>query len=178
MAVSGAAQAADLAIAVEPIDYVDDLRCLRCWLLVHPRHGYLRLKIGGYVQLDVWFYDDDRVGDYFNIASQLTGSVSPTADPSNPLAQTSGVVAGYLYAQDNYSPVVGNEDGSGRQLQQPLDEQPRRHRDQLQLRRPPRTTTRSTAPPRPFASTAATAPSADDVRLDRVDLRSGRRLHL
>ena len=102
MAVSGAAQAADLAIAVEPIDYVKicDAFGVGYWYI--PGTDTC-LKIGGYVQLDVWFYDNDRVGDYANIASQLTGSVSPTSDPSNPLAQTSGVVAGYLYAQDGYS---------------------------------------------------------------------------
>ena len=102
MAVSGAAQAADLAIAVEPIDYVKicDAFGVGYWYI--PGTDTC-LKIGGYVQLDVWFYDNDRVGNYWNIANTLTGSVSPTADPSNPLAQTSGLVAGYLYAQDGYS---------------------------------------------------------------------------
>ena len=102
MAVSGAAQAADLAIAVEPIDYVKicDAFGVGYWYI--PGTDTC-LKIGGYVRLDVWFYDDDRVGNYFNIANQLTGAVTPTADPSNPLAQTSGVIAGYLYAQDDYA---------------------------------------------------------------------------
>jgi len=102
MAVSGAAQAADLAIAVEPIDYVKicDAFGVGYWYI--PGTDTC-LKIGGYVQLDVWFYDNDRVGNYANIANQLTGAVTPTADPSNPLAQTSGVIAGYLYGQDNYS---------------------------------------------------------------------------
>jgi hypothetical protein len=102
MAVSGAAQAADLAIAVEPIDYVKicDAFGVGYWYI--PGTDTC-LKIGGYVQLDVWFYDDDRVGDYFNIANQLSGAVTPTSDPSNPLAQTSSVIAGYLYAQDDYS---------------------------------------------------------------------------
>jgi len=99
---AGAAQAADLAIAVEPIDYVKicDAFGVGYWYI--PGTDTC-LKIGGYVQLDVWFYDNDRVGDYFNIANQLTGAVTPTSDPSNPLAQTSGLVAGYLYAQDSYS---------------------------------------------------------------------------
>ena len=102
MTLAGAAQAADLAIAVEPIDYVKicDAFGVGYWYI--PGTDTC-LKIGGYVQLDVWFYDSDRVGDYFNVANQLTGSVTPTSDPSNPLAQTSGVVAGYLYAQDSYS---------------------------------------------------------------------------
>jgi Porin subfamily len=99
MAVSGAAQAADLAIAVEPIDYVKicDAFGVGYWYI--PGTDTC-LKIGGYVQLDVWFYDSDRVGDYANIAQQLTGS---TTDPSNPLSSTSGVIASYLYAQDAYS---------------------------------------------------------------------------
>ncbi|MCB1500564.1 MAG: porin [Bauldia sp.] len=99
LAVSGGAQAADLAIAVEPIDYVKicDAFGVGYWYI--PGTDTC-LKIGGYVRLDVWFYDSDRVGDYFNVAQQLTGS---TTDPSNPLSTTSGVVAGYLYAQDAYS---------------------------------------------------------------------------
>ncbi len=70
MAVSGAAQAADLAIAVEPIDYVKicDAFGVGYWYI--PGTDTC-LKIGGYVQLDVWFYDTDKVGDYFNIANQL-----------------------------------------------------------------------------------------------------------
>jgi hypothetical protein len=99
---AGGAQAADLAIAVEPIDYVKVCDAFGEGYWYVPGTDTC-LKIGGYVRLDVWVYDTDRVGDYFNIANQLTGSVSPTADPSNPLAQTSGAVAGYLYAQDSYS---------------------------------------------------------------------------
>ena len=99
LAVSGGAQAADLAIAVEPIDYVKicDAFGVGYWYI--PGTDTC-LKIGGYVQLDVWFYDDDRVGNYVNVANVLTGS---TTDPSNPLSDTTGVVASYLYAQDNYS---------------------------------------------------------------------------
>jgi hypothetical protein len=99
---AGSAQAADLAIAVEPIDYVKVCDAFGEGYWYIPGTDTC-LKIGGYVRLDVWIYDTDRVGNYFNVADQLTGSVSPTADPSNPLAQTSGVVAGYLYAQDAYS---------------------------------------------------------------------------
>jgi hypothetical protein len=102
MAVSGAAQAADLAIAVEPIDYVKicDAFGVGYWYI--PGTDTC-LKVGGYLQLDVWFYDEDRVGNYFNVANYLTGATTATTDPSNPLAQTSGVAAGYLYAQDQYS---------------------------------------------------------------------------
>jgi hypothetical protein len=102
LAVSGGAQAADLAIAVEPIDYVKicDAFGVGYWYI--PGTDTC-LKIGGYLQMDVWFYDDDRVGNYANIANYLTGATTPTTDPSNPLSDTSGVIAGYLYAQDDYS---------------------------------------------------------------------------
>ena len=81
MAVSGAAQAADLAIAVEPIDYVKicDAFGVGYWYI--PGTDTC-LKVGGYLQLDVWFYDDDRVGNYFNVANYLTGSTTATTDPS------------------------------------------------------------------------------------------------
>lgn len=102
LAASSASQAADLAIAVEPIDYVKicDAFGVGYWYI--PGTDTC-LKIGGYVQLDVWFYDSDRVGNYFNVANQVLGVTTPTADPSNPLSDTSGVVSGYLYAQDGYS---------------------------------------------------------------------------
>jgi hypothetical protein len=102
MAVSGAANAADLAIAVEPIDYVKVCDAFGAGYWYIPGTDTC-LKIGGYVRLDVWIYDTDKVGNYFNIANQLTGAVTPDEDPTNPLADTSGVVAGYLYAQDDYS---------------------------------------------------------------------------
>ena len=93
MAVSGAAQAADLAIAVEPIDYVKicDAFGVGYWYI--PGTDTC-LKVGGYVQLDVWFYDNDRVRNYFNVANYLTGATTGTTDPSNPLDQASGVAAG------------------------------------------------------------------------------------
>jgi len=98
-AVSGGAQAADLALAVEPIDYVKicDAFGVGYWYI--PGTDTC-LKVGGYVQMDVWFYDNDRVGNYFNVAQVLTGS---TTTPSDPLSDTTGVIAGYLFAQDNYS---------------------------------------------------------------------------
>ncbi len=99
---SAAANAADLAVAVEPIDYVKicDAFGVGYWYI--PGTDTC-LKIGGYVRLDVWFYNEDKVGNYFNVANYLTGSTTGTTDPSNPLAQTSGKAAGYLYAQDPYS---------------------------------------------------------------------------
>jgi hypothetical protein len=99
---SASAQAADLAIAVEPIDYVKICDAFGAGYWYIPGTDTC-LKVGGYVRLDVWIYNEDKVGNYFNVANYLTGSVSPTSDPSNPLAQTSGAVAGYLYAQDEYS---------------------------------------------------------------------------
>ena len=114
MTLAGAAQAADLAIAVEPIDYVKicDAFGVGYWYI--PGTDTC-LKIGGYVQLDVWFYDTDKVGDYFNIANQLTGAVTPNgqinllggndaapapqqvavADPA-PVASTGGGAAAYV----------------------------------------------------------------------------------
>ena len=99
LAASGGAQAADLAIAVEPIDYVKvcDAFGVGYWYIPGTDSC---LKVGGYVRLDVWFYDNDRVGNYFNVANKITGS---TTNPSNPLSDTTGVVAGYLYAQDDYA---------------------------------------------------------------------------
>ena len=102
LSASTVANAADLAIAVEPIDYVKicDAFGVGYWYI--PGTDTC-LKVGGYVRLDVWFYDTDKVGNYFNVANYLTGATTGTTDPSNPLDQASGVAAGYLYAQDSYS---------------------------------------------------------------------------
>ncbi|MBN9020595.1 MAG: porin [Rhizobiales bacterium] len=102
VSVSATANAADLAVAVEPIDYVKicDAFGVGYWYI--PGTDTC-LKVGGYVRLDVWFYNEDKVGNYFNVANYLTGATTGTTDPSNPLAQTSGSAAGYIYAQDNYS---------------------------------------------------------------------------
>src|SRR5690606_27727809 len=61
------------------------------------------LSLGGYLQFDAWLYDSDGARNYFNVTNYLTGAGSPTADPSNPLAQSSGAVAGYLYDTDDYA---------------------------------------------------------------------------
>jgi len=100
-AVSGGAQAADLALAVEPIDYVKVCDAFGTGYYYIPGTDTC-LKVGGYLQLDVWFYSgqNDYVGDYFNVAQTLTGS---TTDPSNPLSNVQGTVAGQLYALDDYS---------------------------------------------------------------------------
>ncbi len=99
---SASAQAADLAIAVEPIDYVKVCDAFGSGYWYIPGTDTC-VKVGGYVRLDVWVYDTDKVGNYFNVANYLTGATTATADPSNPLTQSSGAVAGYLYAQDSYS---------------------------------------------------------------------------
>jgi hypothetical protein len=99
-AVTGGAQAADLALAVEPIDYVKVCDAFGTGYYYIPGTDTC-LKVGGYIQLDMWFYSESNyVGDYFNVAQTLTGS---TTDPSNPLSDVQGVVSGDLYALDDYS---------------------------------------------------------------------------
>jgi hypothetical protein len=63
-AVTGGAQAADLALAVEPIDYVKICDAFGTGYYYIPGTDTC-LKIGGYVQMDVWIYDDDVVGNIY-----------------------------------------------------------------------------------------------------------------
>jgi hypothetical protein len=98
-AVTGGAQAADLALAVEPIDYVKVCDAFGTGYYYIPGTDTC-LRIGGHIQLDMWFYDDSSVGNYFNVASYLTGA---TTNPGDPLSDEEGVVAGQLYALDDYS---------------------------------------------------------------------------
>ncbi len=72
-AVAGGAQAADLALAVEPVDYVKVCDAFGTGYYYIPGTDTC-LKIGGYVQMDVWFYDNRQVGNYFNVANTLTGT--------------------------------------------------------------------------------------------------------
>jgi len=58
---AGGAQAADLAVA-EAIDYVKVCDAYGAGYYYIPGTDTC-LRIGGYVQLDVWFYDDDIVGN-------------------------------------------------------------------------------------------------------------------
>ena len=77
-AVSGGAQAADLALAVEPIDYVKVCDAFGTGYYYIPGTDTC-LKVGGYIQMDIWFYSDNyKVGNYFNVAQQITGA---TTDP-------------------------------------------------------------------------------------------------
>jgi hypothetical protein len=109
-AVAGGAQAADLALAVEPVDYVKVCDAFGTGYYYIPGTDTC-LKIGGYVQMDVWFYDNRQVGNYFNVANTLTGTV--TTDPSNPLSDNAGTVAGDLYALDSYHQSWGFNSEAG-----------------------------------------------------------------
>jgi hypothetical protein len=97
--VPAGAFADDLVLAIAPIDYVH----------VCDGHGsgymYLPgtetcLSIGGYLQFDMWLWNSDQVQDYFDVAKYLSGA---TTNPSNPLSDVTGVVAGYLYDTDAYA---------------------------------------------------------------------------
>ncbi len=97
-----AAFAGDLVVSVQPIDYVRVCDAFGSGYFYVPGTRTC-LSLGGYLQFDAWLYDSDGARNYFNVANYLTGAVSPTADPSNPLAQSSGAVAGYLYDTDDYA---------------------------------------------------------------------------
>ena len=97
-AISGGAQAADLALAVEPIDYVKVCDAFGTGYAYIPGTDVC-LKIGGYAQMDIWFYDSDEARNYADISSVLQDAPAQLQD--NPL-QPSNAVASYLYAQDDY----------------------------------------------------------------------------
>jgi hypothetical protein len=96
------AGAGELVLDVRPVDYVGICNAYGSAYFYIPGTQTC-LSFGGYLQFDAWLFDSGAGQNYFNIANYLTGSVSPTTDPSNPLAQTSGRVAGYLYETDDYS---------------------------------------------------------------------------
>jgi hypothetical protein len=62
---AGGAQAADLAVA-EAIDYVKVCDAYGAGYYYIPGTDTC-LRIGGFVQLDVWFYDDDVVGNWAGV---------------------------------------------------------------------------------------------------------------
>jgi hypothetical protein len=66
LAVAGGAQAADLAVAVEPIDYVKvcDAFGVGYWYI--PGTDTC-LKVGGYVEFKTVFYDTDSVGNIYGL---------------------------------------------------------------------------------------------------------------
>jgi hypothetical protein len=97
-AVSGGAQAADLALAVEPIDYVKVCDAFGTGYYYIPGTDTC-LKIGGYIQLDVWFRDSNTVGNYANATDTFFG-YDPTS--SDPLASSPPVNA-QLLVKDSYS---------------------------------------------------------------------------
>ena len=88
-AVSGGAQAADLAIAVEPVDYVKVCDAFGTGYYYIPGTDTC-LKIGGYVQLDFVYKDDDNVRS--NDGIYLYDSTTPTAGAGD---GTTYVYAGY-----------------------------------------------------------------------------------
>lgn len=92
------ALAADLVVAVEPIDYAGVCDAYGSGYMFIPGTQTC-LSLGGYLQFDVWVYDSDQVNDYYNLPQYLSGA---TTDPSNPLGVVTGDIAGYLYATDAY----------------------------------------------------------------------------
>lgn len=92
----------ELALAVAPIDYVGICDVHGSGYLYIPGTQTC-LSIGGYMQFDAWAYDSRQAQHFFNLPDYLTGAISATSDPSNPLSRRSGAVAGYLYDTDDYS---------------------------------------------------------------------------
>ncbi len=95
----GGAIAADLVVAVEPIDYAGVCDAYGSGYMYLPGTETC-LSIGGYLQFDLWVYNDDQVQNYFNVAKYLSGA---STDPSNPLSDVTGAVAGYIYETDDYA---------------------------------------------------------------------------
>ncbi|WP_421723440.1 porin [Bauldia sp.] len=99
VAVTGGAQAADLALAVEPIDYVKVCDAFGTGYYYIPGTDVC-LKIGGKIQLDMWFYDDDDVGNYFNFANWAEGYDPDSGDAFESL--DSPEVAEDVWVKDFY----------------------------------------------------------------------------
>lgn len=91
--------AADLVVAVEPIDYAGVCDAYGTGYMFIPGTQTC-LSIGGYLQFDVWLYGSDQINGYYNLPRYLSGA---STDPSNPLGVTTGGIAGYLYATDDYA---------------------------------------------------------------------------
>ncbi|MBN9023365.1 MAG: porin [Rhizobiales bacterium] len=94
--------AGELVLGVDPIDYVRVCDAFGSGYMYLPG-SQTCLSVGAYLQFDAWFYDSRESQHFFNVADYLTGAVAPGTDPSNPLAERSGVVAGYLYDTDDYA---------------------------------------------------------------------------
>jgi hypothetical protein len=90
--------AADLVMAVEPVDYVGVCNAFGTGYIAIPGTDAC-LSIGGYIEFDAWVYDQTSVGNYFDAARFVAGVVT---NPSNPLSDKTGVVAGPLYMTDDY----------------------------------------------------------------------------
>jgi len=97
--VPGGTLADDLVLAIAPIDYVHVCDAYGSGYMYLPGTQTC-LSIGGYLQFDVWVWNSDTVQDYFDVAKYLSGA---TTNPSNPLSDVTGKVAGYLYDTDAYA---------------------------------------------------------------------------
>jgi hypothetical protein len=97
--VPGGAFAADLVVAVEPIDYAGVCDAYGSTYMYIPGTQTC-LSFGGYLQFDIWLYDSDQISNYFNLPKYLSGE---TTNPSNPLSDLTGSIAGYLYETDDYA---------------------------------------------------------------------------
>ena len=133
--------AADLVVAVEPIDYAGVCDAYGSGYMYLPGTETC-LSIGGYLQFDLWVYDNDQVQNYFNIAKYLSGA---STDPSNPLSDVTGDVAGYLYETDDYAAPWTFSEEIKIAFDAKTAERHRRDRDLCPLRSSNRTTTPPTA---------------------------------
>ncbi len=104
-AVTSGAQAADLALAVEPIDYVKVCDAFGTGYYYIPGTDTC-LKIGGYAQLDVWYHEDKVVGNIYGQEVTVRLRMSPTpyshphvaSDAGRPLPDRP-----VAYARDGYA---------------------------------------------------------------------------
>ncbi len=90
MAVCGGARAADLALAVEPVDYVKVCDAFGTGYFYIPGTDTC-LKVGGYVQEDVWFYNTKSVGNIYGMG--IVNGAVPDAYGNFPVT----------YSKDNYA---------------------------------------------------------------------------
>lgn len=97
--VPGGTLAADLVVAVEPIDYAGVCDAYGSTYMYIPGTQTC-LSFGGYLQFDIWLYDSDQISNYFNLPKYLSGE---STNPSNPLSDVTGSIAGYLYETDSYA---------------------------------------------------------------------------
>jgi len=97
------ALAADLVVAVEPINYAGVCDAYGTAYMYLPGTETC-LSFGGYLQFDAWLYDSDQINHFYNLPKYLSGAKT---DPSNPLGVVTGDIAGYLYQTDAYKAAWG-----------------------------------------------------------------------